>query len=56
MNVKILVCCHKLDIWASDSPYVPIHVGKELHPELDLKMQEDNAGDSISNKMIVIVN
>lgn len=50
MNVKILVCCHKLDIWASDSPYVPIHVGKELHPELDLKIQEDNAGDSISNK------
>ena len=48
MNVKILVCCHKLDIWASDSPYVPIHVGKELHPELDLKIQEDNAGDSIS--------
>lgn len=27
-NVKILVCCHKQDIMASQEPYMPIHVGK----------------------------
>lgn len=50
MNVKILVCCHKQDVMASQEPYMPIHVGKALHPELDLGIQGDNTGDNISEK------
>lgn len=50
MNVKILVCCHKKDIMATQEPYMPIHVGKALHPELDLGIQGDNTGDNISEK------
>ena len=50
MNVKILVCCHKQDVMASQEPYLPIHVGKALHPELELGIQGDNIGDNISDK------
>ena len=50
MNVKILVSCHKKDVMASQEPYMPIHVGKALHPELDLGIQGDNIGDNISEK------
>lgn len=50
MNVKILVCCHKDDIRATKTPFFPIHVGKELHPDVELQIQVDNAGDNISNK------
>lgn len=49
-NVKILVCCHKQDVMASQEPYMPIHVGKALHPELDLGIQGDNTGENISDK------
>lgn len=49
-NVKILVCCHKKDVMATQEPYMPIHVGKALHPELDLGIQGDNTGDNISEK------
>lgn len=50
MNVKILVCCHKKDVMATQEPYMPIHVGKALHPELDLGIQGDDTGDNISEK------
>lgn len=50
LNVKILVCCHKQDVMATQEPYMPIHVGKALHPELDLGIQGDNTGDNISEK------
>ena len=50
MNVKILVCCHKQDKKASKNPFFPIHVGKDLHPELNLDIQTDNSGENISNK------
>ena len=50
MNTKILVCCHKKDVMATHEPYMPIHVGKALHPELDLGIQGDNTGDNISEK------
>lgn len=50
MNVKILVCCHKQDVMATQEPYMPIHVGKALHPNLDLGIQGDNTGDNISEK------
>ncbi len=48
-NVKILVCCHKDDIIASQPPYMPIHVGKALS-SLDLGMQGDDTGENISEK------
>ena len=41
-NVKILVCCHKRDVMATEEPYMPIHVGKALHPDVDLGIQGDN--------------
>lgn len=49
-KIKILVCCHKKDIMATQEPYMPIHVGKALHPNLDLGIQGDNTGDNISEK------
>ncbi len=49
-KIKILVCCHKKDIMATQEPYLPIQVGKDLHPELDLGIQGDNTGDNISDK------
>lgn len=50
MNTKILVCCHKRDICATHEPFMPIHVGKELHSEVCLGIQTDNIGDNISYK------
>lgn len=49
-NVKILVCCHKKDLCETNEPYYPIHVGKAVHPEVDLGIQCDNEGDNISEK------
>lgn len=49
-NVKILVCCHKHDITPKQEPYLPIHAGKALHPELDLGITGDDTGDNISLK------
>lgn len=50
-KIKILVACHKADsAIRQDDIYMPIHVGKALHPELDLGFQCDNTGDNISEK------
>lgn len=50
-KVKILVACHKADPnIRQDDIYMPIQVGKALHPELDLGFQCDNTGDNISEK------
>lgn len=48
--IKILVCCHKKDIMMAKEPYMPIQVGKVLHPDLDLAVQGDNIGENISEK------
>lgn len=48
-NTKILVCCHKDDIKATEEPYLPIHVGKELS-NCDLNIATDNTGNNISIK------
>lgn len=48
-NTKIIVCCHKQDVMASQEPYLPIHVGKALSNQ-DLGIQADNEGDNISEK------
>ena len=47
---KVLVCCHKKDVMATQEPYMPIHVGKALHPDVDLGIQGDDTGDNISLK------
>ena len=48
-NVKILVACHKPDVYPTDDLYLPVHVGKALS-ELDLGIQTDNEGVNISAK------
>lgn len=49
--IKILVACHKAsESIREDDIYMPIQVGKALHPELDLGFQCDNTGDNISDK------
>ena len=50
-RIKILVACHKADPnIRQDDIYMPIQVGKALHPELVLGFQCDNTGDNISEK------
>lgn len=50
-KIKILVAAHKPDPnIRQDEVYMPIHVGKALHPELELGFQGDNTGDNISEK------
>jgi hypothetical protein len=49
MNTKILVCCHKKDICATQEPYMPIHVGKAMS-SVELGFTGDNSGDNISKK------
>ncbi|ANK62544.1 exopolysaccharide biosynthesis protein [Loigolactobacillus backii] len=51
MNVKILVAAHKNYVMPSDSNlYLPIFVGKALHPNVNQTFQGDNTGDNISAK------
>lgn len=48
---KIIVACHKPDQnIRKDSIYLPIQVGKALHPEIDLGFESDDSGDNISLK------
>lgn len=49
MNTKIIVCCHKKDLWKSDNVYLPVQVGKAI-TDLDLGIQGDNTGENISHK------
>lgn len=48
-NVRIIVCCHKQDLWAKEPPYMPLHVGKAL-ADTDLGIPGDDTGDNISHK------
>lgn len=50
MDIKILVASHKETEMSQDSMYLPIHVGKILHPEKDFGYQSDADGDNISAK------
>ena len=48
-NIKIIVACHKSDPnIIQDDIYLPIQVGKDLHPEINLGYQCDNEGENIS--------
>ena len=50
MNIKILVVAHKQCEIPKDDVYLPIQVGKVLHPDLNLGYQPDNDGENISEK------
>lgn len=50
MNSKILVCCHKKAKVYSDNVYMPIQVGKALHPSLELGYLTDAEGENISSR------
>ena len=50
-KIKIIVACHKdSDSIRHDDIYMPVQVGKTLHPEVNLGFQADDEGDNISNK------
>lgn len=50
MDIKILVAAHKQCDMPKNDVYLPIHVGKALHPDLNLGYQPDNEGENISEK------
>lgn len=50
-DFKILVACHNDSTFIRrEEPYLPIQVGKNLHPDVDLGFISDNTGDNISGK------
>ena len=50
MNIKVLVAVHKNYAMPSDPMYLPVFVGKDLHPDVNDTFQGDNTGDNISKK------
>ena len=50
MNIKIIIAAHKAYRFPTDAMYLPIHAGKALHPERNLGIQGDDAGENISCK------
>lgn len=50
MTTKILVCCHKADLMAKQTPFMPIHVGKATSSQVIEGAQADNEGENISDK------
>lgn len=50
MDIKIMVAAHKPYWMPDDNTYLPIHVGKALHEDLDLGYTGDDTGDNISEK------
>lgn len=49
MELKLIVCCHKEDIYKESDLYYPLHVGKSIS-KVNLNMQGDDVGDNISQK------
>ena len=47
-SICIAIAAHKSYQMPTDPVYMPLHVGKALHPEIDLGFQTDNTGDNIS--------
>ena len=50
MDVKVLVAAHKNYAMPKDDLYLPVFVGKELHPDVNQTFQGDNTGSNISTK------
>lgn len=50
-KLSILVCAHKQDPFLRrEAPFLPVHAGKALHPEVDLGIVGDDEGDNISDR------
>lgn len=50
-KLRILVCAHKADKFIrKDTPYLPVHAGKALHPNLNFGFSGDDTGINISKK------
>lgn len=49
-SIKILVAHHKKSLVIKNDVYLPIHVGKALHKDIDLGIQGDDEGDNISKE------
>lgn len=49
-KVKIIVATHKNYAMPKDDLYLPVFVGKDLHPDVNHTFQGDNTGDNISKK------
>lgn len=49
-DTTILVCCHKKDYFFDGEGFMPIHVGKALHGDVDLGIPGDDTGENISTK------
>ncbi len=47
-DIQVAVATHKPYRMPSDSCYLPLHVGAELHPDVCTDMQQDNEGENIS--------
>ncbi len=50
MKIKVLVAAHKNYAMPKDRMYLPIFVGKDLHPDVNHTFQGDNTGDNISKQ------
>ena len=48
MEVKVLVATHKNYAMPKDDLYLPVFVGKAIHPDVNHSFQGDNTGDNIS--------
>lgn len=48
MDVKVLVATHKNYKMPKDPLYLPVFVGKDLHPDVNHSFQGDNSGKNIS--------
>ena len=48
-NLKIIVCCHKEDLYKESKVYMPLHVGKAISDK-EICIPGDNSGDNISIK------
>jgi hypothetical protein len=50
VDVKVLVAAHKNYAMPKDPMYLPVFVGKDLHPDVNHTFQGDNTGDNISKQ------
>lgn len=47
-KIKLMIACHKQAKVPNDAVFFPVHVGKALHPEMNLGFVGDDTGDNIS--------
>ncbi len=56
MNIKFLVAAHKQCEMPKSDVYLPVQVGKALHPDLDLGYQPDNERREYLGEILITVN